>query len=490
MKGCNNLTVAALRKNLLTSVDFENARITTVQLMEKPTKRLRAKSTELTTTSLPPILQDSISTKEFKYGTAGFRDNHGLLRGVLIRVGVLAALKSRLHEGKKVIGLMVTASHNPECDNGVKIVDFDGGMLSQSWEPYAEDLVNADSESKAMEVLSSIESREGNKEDNYDKDVKKDVSEAVVLIGRDTRPHSEALFGFAQRGAMAMGAVVLDAGEVTTPQLHYLVLKMNSEGYRNPIRVKEIYFSTLAEGFIELLQTHEDEGKRRPHIRLLLDGSNGIGALQVIPLINTINALQQGTLEVDIRNKVGDGPVNEGCGAEIVQKTQLPPLHFNAVKDLNITAASFDGDADRIVFHSFRTPPKSLPSSESSLWSLVDGDKIAALISLFLLEELTALDWLRSWKFGVVQTAYANGASTLFLKSQSVRILYAKTGVKYVHEKAHSFDVGVYFEANGHGTVLFSSALQQELQSAFRLRSSRVNNRKSIALRRLQVLIK
>lgn len=29
---------------------------------------------------------------------------------------------------------MVTASHNPIEDNGVKMVDPDGGMLAQAWE--------------------------------------------------------------------------------------------------------------------------------------------------------------------------------------------------------------------------------------------------------------------------------------------------------------------------------------------------------------------
>lgn len=33
------------------------------------------------------------------------------------------------------------------------------------------------------------------------------------------------------------------------------------------------------------------------------------------------------------------------------------------------------------------------------------------------------------------------------------------TGVKYLHEVAVQFDVGIYFEANGHGTVLLSAAL-------------------------------
>jgi phosphoacetylglucosamine mutase len=28
--------------------------------------------------------------------------------------------------------------------------------------------------------------------------------------------------------------------------------------------------------------------------------------------------------------------------------------------------------------------------------------------------------------------------------------------VKHLHAKAEHFDVGIYFEANGHGTVIFS----------------------------------
>ena len=39
---------------------------------------------------------------------------------------------------------MITASHNPVEDNGIKISDIDGGMLASHLEPYIERFGNAE----------------------------------------------------------------------------------------------------------------------------------------------------------------------------------------------------------------------------------------------------------------------------------------------------------------------------------------------------------
>lgn len=49
---------------------------------------------------------------------------------------------------------------------------------------------------------------------------------------------------------------------------------------------------------------------------------------------------------------------------------------------------------------------------------------------------------------------------------QGVEVACVPTGVKYLHHRALEFDVGVYFEANGHGTVVFSTAASEAIKKA------------------------
>jgi phosphoacetylglucosamine mutase len=106
----------------------------------------------------------------------------------------------------------------------------------------------------------------------------------------------------------------------------------------------------------------------------------------------------------------------------------------------------------------------------NSQFQLLDGDKIAALVALFIRDCIQVLDLVESVSIGVIQTAYSNGASTRFFKDTlHLNVECVSTGIKNLHLKAKEFDIGIYFEANGHGTVVFSSKFRTCVQALLTL---------------------
>lgn len=399
-------------------------------------------------------------TKRLSYGTAGFRDKHDLpLDNIFIKMGILACLRSYCIASSTSslvsTGVMITASHNPECDNGVKIVDYNGGMLAQSWEAYAEEFANANNEIEALNVLKSIAIKNNVNE-------KIDGINGIVIIGRDTRSHSVRLSNCIRIGVEALGGTVIDIGEVTTPQLHFVVQQTNKRPIvpSIPFSVADAlneYYSTLCNGFMTLRETKDHED-------IVIDASAGIGDRAIRDLTSYLNDnytsnTSDKILSIDIRNGIGSGDVNDECGAEHVQKGQKPPKSVDSIQDKNKVMCSYDGDADRIVFHSY------LEKNDTTEWTMFDGDKISVLFAVLIKNALIDAKLETSFSMGIVQTAYANGASTHYLIQHGCNIVMAKTGVKFLHHKAEEFDIGVYFEANGHGTVIFSEKLMKFLNS-------------------------
>uniref|UniRef100_A0A8C5Q3A3 Phosphoacetylglucosamine mutase n=1 Tax=Leptobrachium leishanense TaxID=445787 RepID=A0A8C5Q3A3_9ANUR len=367
-----------------------------------------------------------------QYGTAGFRTVAAHLDHVMYRMGLLAVLRSK--KTKSVIGVMVTASHNPEEDNGVKLVDPMGEMLAQAWEVYATNLANAE-EQELPAVLADIIRQEAIEMDQ----------EAHVAIGRDTRPSSENLSCSVIDGVIALESKYHDYGLVTTPQLHFIICCRNTDGrYGEP--TIQGYYRKLATAFNNLID--QAPGSIGGCICLNVDGANGIGALKLKEMEQHLKPV----LSVKLYNEGFSGKLNCQCGADYVKVQQKPPQGID-LKPAE-RCCSFDGDADRIVY---------FYKENDGTFHLLDGDKIATLISTFIKELLVkaGLDL----KMAVVQTAYANGSSTRYLEDiMKVPVYCAKTGVKHLHHKAQEFDIGVYFEANGHGTVLFSKAAEEQIK--------------------------
>jgi len=403
---------------------------------------------------------------------------------------------------------MTTASHNPEEDNGIKIADADGGMLCSEWESYATPLANASTASEFLKLLHRLCKDLGVSSSSSTNHCDSKRNKMVVHFGRDTRPHSLHLSSLAMHAALIVGATVIDHGECTTPQLHHAVMTSNSSRLPTLLRswhssllgvsgggagTESGYFDRIVGAYISLIQTAASPNqtsvlKSSKKRKIVVDCACGVGG----PKINIINYLLQKicsltTIENNGKEPIadpvilqpvnlpGDGPLNFKCGADYVQKNGIPPKLYKPKRgndhqilqtDNILYMASLDGDADRIVFH------YQSNNQHEKLFRLLDGDKIAVLVSAFLQTELNAMSEIvtevNNLRSGVVQTAYANGSSTSYLKDVvKSEVVVAKTGVKYVHAVAkEKFDIGTYFESNGHGTILFGSRFYRIMEKA------------------------
>ncbi|EFJ45974.1 hypothetical protein VOLCADRAFT_82053 [Volvox carteri f. nagariensis] len=402
------------------------------------------------------------------YGTAGFRSNASLLTSTVFRCGLLAAARALLLNANT--GLMITASHNPVGDNGVKMVDPDGGMMPQSFEAVAAELANCEDDDAVVAVLRDrvfAQSASGNSPSVSAPD------NLTVHVGHDTRPSAPVLLAAAIAGVRALNVQAHSYGCVTTPQLHFLVHAANQNPPHRPSQ------STASQTALQPLQTYFDAivGADRSHGGpLFVDCANGVGAEQLQKLVPALHDIG---VELRLRNTgQGGGQLNHRCGADFVQKDRLPPSEFEDVPP-GARCCSVDGDADRLVYFSLNLEAAdggaaeggggtAAPVSPCRGISLLDGDKVAMLAAVYIRDSMNQLPAELLHGVCCVQTAYANGAATAYLRDvlQLPTVCTPTGGVKYLHEAAHSADLGIYFESNGHGTVLFSKALVERLRTA------------------------
>jgi phosphoacetylglucosamine mutase len=256
---------------------------------------------------------------------------------------------------------MVTASHNPIHDNGLKMVDFNGEMLPISWEKVAESIANA-------EDLSSI--------------LQEKWSEAIhgtILIGHDNRPSSVNLVNCIKSAITSANSAFHDYGLMTTPQFHYLVNQCN---LLSSIAAPEIYVKNIQNKVNPLFARFP--GGLRYEKNLQLDCSGGVG-FEVMKVLNYD--------WVELVN-LDPSELNTNCGAEYAHKDRKLPRNMQVGKK----SASFDGYADRLVYY----------YSAAEL-NVLEGERLTVLYAAAI-KKLMADEGV-SGEITVVSTGYSNFAS-------------------------------------------------------------------------------
>lgn len=377
----------------------------------------------------------SVSKPVVSYGTAGFRGQADQIEHLFFNLGHVSALKCL--QSKANIGIMITASHNPIQDNGIKLISANGQMLETQWEQIVERFCNTHDPDELLEQI-----------DEIIREHSINLSEStgpMILIGMDTRPSSEALANLVKQALDAWSSLLTykDLGLITTPALHYLVAESNRASYNLEISPKN-YYDMLIHGLQAIFEVdrHLPQKSSYSPSKLIIDCANGVGSETLLSLNK--NSEFNKCLPIKLIN-TGDGTLNKLCGADYVKTTKLAPTGAN---DYDKRYASLDGDADRVVYFYLE---------EGNRLNLLDGDKILAIFALYLKDELKSVHLEQDLSLGVVQTPYANGASTDYLKNVlGLNVEFADTGVKNLHKQAIKYDLGIYFEANGHGTIWIS----------------------------------
>jgi phosphoacetylglucosamine mutase len=404
-----------------------------------------------------------LPASRFVYGTSGFRTAGELLPAPSFRVGFVTALRSIAHSGKAV-GIMVTASHNAHHDNGLKIVDASASMLEMSWEPLATAAANAKTLEEFLALLDKIMSEDCGSTAEHKK--------PRVHIGCDTRATSDAIVTAVVHALKICGAVIINHGVLTTPQLHAMVFMDNHRSYWPSIIAPDSspmvddYYNMINDAAGTLFGLCSTNSAKK---RIVVDCANGVGSVAMRELLARAPNVSS-RFEIILVNTSTENAtiLNHQCGADHVQKSQTAPVAILQHVDENAAAfdgvdASFyslDGDADRLVALAFS------PADDKGLRKtvLLDGDRICILLAV-LIREMCHKNGLpiETADIGVVQTAYANGASTAYVASAlNLKTYCTATGVKYLHPVAEERDIGLYFEANGHGTVLFHHKFLQK----------------------------
>ena len=362
------------------------------------------------------------------YGTAGYRTNGYLLESTLFRCGILMALKS-LHEGYSC-GIMITASHNPINDNGVKLIDYNGEMINEKWEYYADLLTKSDTIDELEHNIQII--------------VKENppvITTSCVFIGYDTRPSRYILTNACKDGINLCGVEIIDLGQVTTPELQFYV---HSSYNGNMFNKVDTYIVHLLQCFNNL----KTKSNKLTHLHV--DCANGIGGkkLQILQPL-----LEKHGLILHLHNT--NGILNHLCGADYIDKHLDFPSEMEDIGE-GEKCCSLDGDADRIIYF----------TKQNDKFKILNGDNISILMALYIDELCKSINIKNIIPFlGIVQTNYSNGAASNYIKNNlpNFELCKTKTGVKFLHKKTKQFDIGIYFESNGHGTVLFNKSFLNNL---------------------------
>ncbi|KAI5171618.1 phosphoacetylglucosamine mutase [Nematocida sp. LUAm3] len=381
------------------------------------------------------------SEKPIAYGTAGYRTKDEDITDIVCRAYIVCAIRSAMLN--KPVGIVLTASHNPVGDNGIKYVDYTGNMFDEEWEEISDRIINCPNKDFASAIS------------------RYSLKKSAVYMSRDTRESGKEMIEKCKQAAKALQGehALMDLGVTSTPQMHFLIRVLSERRITNDedkeIRegkeILDLYFHRIRSFSALVKKVFESQEKTK----IVLDSSNGVGR-EIFSKIK--NALSDTTDMLLLSNSKN---LNEACGSDYIKSKRLLPTGVTGEKEAceietdggkvpgNTFICAYDGDCDRIVY--------LRPDTNE----LIDGDRLSVLFSSFINHLLVACE--EEVPLVSVATAYSNGAAMEEMKMRG-ELKIAGTGVKNLQKEAVKHKITVWFESNGHGTIFFADSVKTQLR--------------------------
>ena len=381
------------------------------------------------------------------YGTAGFRGLFDSVKEIVEPVALFMVVSS-LKTGKSY-GLQFTASHNVATDHGMKFCQPDGSPIHHKDEMLVEEVV------KLYETKSILKLYEWAKRQLVDIDYKE--RQPGYCLGGDNRPgFNDLKEDFIDHWKYWCFSLSVCAGvsgiypNITTPMLHYLTKYFNESKYE---LVNENHYMKKSEmKWIRFLDMMPDKTYSKS-VRVI-DCAHGVGN----KLMDSLSrCLEMVNIRVQFVNeRENPSLLNQTCGADYIHKSLEPPHHlpYGVWLNRDTYGITFDGDADRILYFVGKRDDLVSPWEEDYSIELIDGDRIMTLWATTLYHLLEKANIRETFDIRLIHTAYSNGGAIEYWDRMGWKHEYATTGVKNLHPKAEEADIGIYFETNGHGTIL------------------------------------
>ena len=389
---------------------------------------------------------------KYSYGTAGFRYPVKTIIEICesddFAIAILTVMTLiNLQKGDKTLGIMITASHNPSTDNGVKIINHNGGMLSNKYEKIITNIVNNNYDKKLL----------------FDKENSKNYD---IIIGYDTRYSGKNILypiieNNLKRNIGKSKINIINAGICTTPEFHVKVFNRNVElitndythFYGNQYLLK--YSNLILDNSYILYTRSLIEKYKIDFSNVVIDCANGVGYCTLSRIFEyydyNISPLFLNTYVED------DTFLNKNCGSDYIQNCIInnEKININCINDDKLYV-SLDGDADRILFY----------VKNGNNIKMMDGDFMIALIIKSIYNDiLSNINSYNHVTIGVIYTPYTNSGLLDFIDRNCVNVhnkcsiikTKVPTGVKNLMAQTDKTDISICFEPNGHGTVIVNN---------------------------------